>query len=220
MNLESEKETPITRIRAAIEDRERQLREADKLERGSLERMAARWRVPDRAVTGVLQLEAKAAFVALNRWRPSPQWIGVQDIGKAGIKRWDRYGEEILPARPNGGYGRQFFDHQHSYRQGGRYVALVSEPYEEPADNEADAADDAARLEQFRLWLNAMRLDLFTPPDPLPSIHNPGRTIFLVIAALGAEIRWLPEQDGRLKPLWRRANAEEDREDEAARIDS
>jgi hypothetical protein len=46
-------------------------------------------------------------------------------------------------------------------------------------------------------------LALHIPPDPLASLHYPGWTLFVLVTRPGVKVRFLPEQDGRLKSFWR-----------------
>ena len=205
---ESQERQPLMAIRTAMRAARRRAIEVDaQFERGSPAWREAHWRLeqaPDE--TAGLQQAARSDFARRNGWTNTQQIIELRDIGhrqRVGMRNGWRTPE--TGTGPGFSTWWPFLDHQHAYRACGRYVALIGEPYQEEGDEVA--------LEQLRVWLNSMRLDLFVAPDPLASIWYPGSTRFLVIAALGTEIRWLPEQDGRLKPLWRRANAAGDRED-------
>ena len=83
-------------------------------------------------------------------------------------------------------------DHPAWFRRDRRYAAVVGQPYL----SDVDIAETRARLVRRDLVLHL-------PPDPLASFHFPGWTLFVVITGPGVEVRWLPEQDGRLKGLWR-----------------
>jgi hypothetical protein len=45
---------------------------------------------------------------------------------------------------------------------------------------------------------------LLMPPDPWASFWYPGWTTFVVITSPDVEVKFLPEQDGRLAGLWSR----------------
>lgn len=64
-------------------------------------------------------------------------------------------------------------------------------------------APAAGKLDRWRLELARRGFELHVPPDPLASIHYPGATLFVVVTLPGVVVRWLPEQDGRLKDRWR-----------------
>jgi hypothetical protein len=84
---------------------------------------------------------------------------------------------------------------QSGFTRRARFVAAVGQPY-------PPAAGD---LDLWRTHLADRGLVLHVPPDPLASIHYPGGTIFVVVTKPGVEVRFLPEQDGRLADLWKRA---------------
>lgn len=78
-----------------------------------------------------------------------------------------------------------------SCRANGKFVARIYEPY-----------NDATNDERFLSWIASESYSFHVPPDPLSSIHEPGRAYFTVITADPAPVKWLPEQDGRLKQRW------------------
>ena len=79
------------------------------------------------------------------------------------------------------------------FSRGRRYVAVVGQPYL----SAVDIAEARARLADRGLVLHLA-------PDPLASFHYPGWTLFVVVTRPGVTgVRFLPEQDGRLKELWR-----------------
>ena len=61
-------------------------------------------------------------------------------------------------------------------------------------------------------------LDVYSPPDILASIWNPGGTSFFVIAEKGLDIRWLDEQDGRLAGIWAKEQELMEKEVERRRL--
>jgi hypothetical protein len=135
--------------------------------------------------------EARTVFAALNGWKSSkreftPETIGKHHDGRRGSMF------ELRPKIHDDMLG-QFFDHQHYYRKDKRCAAIVTEPY---------LGEMTVRLEHLRPQLHQLNLDLFLPPDPLASFWFPGNTRFIVIAAQGSVIEWLPEQDGSLVYLW------------------
>lgn len=184
--------TLIGAIHTAMRDHRRErLQEINNFELRSPEwQRASRRKYASADEVEARQQAARDAFGQLNGWTITRRDITPEHIGRRSRGRW----------RPSEGawdIDGKFLDHHYGCRQDGRYIALISEPYESALQN---------NLHQFRRWLNRIRLDQFMPPDPLASIWYPGWTLFLVIAAQSAEIRWLPEQDGRLKHLWKRAN--------------
>jgi hypothetical protein len=126
---------------------------------------------------------AKDAFAEVNGWRPSEvASYGLSLLGRDrmfGRIRADNHDCDLL-------------DHCIWFREGRRYVAVVGQPYL----SAVDIAEARARLAERDLVLHV-------PPDPLASFHYPGWTLFVVVTKPGVEVRFLPEQDGRLKGLWR-----------------
>ena len=57
-------------------------------------------------------------------------------------------------------------------------------------------------VDEWQSWTAARGIELLMPPDPLASFWYPGSTLFIVLAAPGTEVQWLPEQDGRLAHMW------------------
>jgi hypothetical protein len=104
------------------------------------------------------------------------------------------------PLRRLGSRDCSLLDHDIWFRRDRRYVAAVGQPFL----SAIDIAEERARLK-------ARSLVLHVPPDPLASFHYPGWTLFTVITRPGVAVRFLPEQDGRLKSFWRDwANASPD----------
>jgi hypothetical protein len=123
------------------------------------------------------------AFAKLNGWQPSEvASYGLSLLGRGRMSwriRADNHDCDLL-------------DHCLWFREERSYVAAVGQPYL----SAVDIADERAKL-------TARDLVLHLPPDPLASFHYPGWTLFVVVTRPGAEVKWLPEQDGRLKGLWR-----------------
>jgi hypothetical protein len=71
-----------------------------------------------------------------------------------------------------------------------RYVAVVGQPYMAAVD-----------LPEWRDRLAKRGFTLHVPPDPRASFRLPGSALFVVITRAGAPVRFLPEQDGRLRSL-------------------
>ena len=126
---------------------------------------------------------AAGAIAELNGWRPSEvAGYGLSLLGRdrmSGRIRADNHDFPLL-------------DHCIWFREGRRYVAAIGQPYL----SAVDIAEARARLADCGLVLHI-------PPDPLASFHYPGWTLFVVVARPGVPVRFLPEQDGRLKGLWR-----------------
>ena len=124
------------------------------------------------------------AFAALNGWQATGySFYGLDLLGRSAMSD---------SLRRLGGRDCSLLDHDIWFRRGRRYVAAVGQPYLSDVDIAAARAD-----------LKARDLILHVPPDPLASFHFPGWTLFVVVTQPGAEVRWLPEQDGRLKGVWR-----------------
>jgi hypothetical protein len=96
--------------------------------------------------------------------------------------------------RPSGaGRGDSaLLDHDIWFKRDRRYVVAVGQPYL----SDVDIAVEHAKLQ-------ARGFVLHIPSDPFASFHYPGWTLFLVVTLPGIAVRWLPEQDGRLKGFWR-----------------
>ena len=124
------------------------------------------------------------AFAALNGWQATKYGFNCLDLLGRGAM------SESLRAR--GARDCELLDHHIWFRRGRRYVAVVGQPYLADVDVGAGRAN-----------LRARNFVLHIPPDPLASFHYPGWTLFLVATPPGVEVRFLPEQDGRLKGLWR-----------------
>jgi hypothetical protein len=90
-------------------------------------------------------------------------------------------------------HDRRLFDHSLWFKAGRRYVAAIGQPYPEAIHG----------IEEERARLLTRGFVLHVPPDPRASIHYPGATVFLVVTLPGVEVRWLPEQDGRLAASWK-----------------
>jgi hypothetical protein len=138
----------------------------------------------ERALAG----EAIKAFAKLNGWRRAPEFYDLDRLGRGAATRTDHWNDD--------GYrDRAILDHPIWFYSARRFVAAVGQPY-------PPAAGD---LDLWRTHLADRGLVLHVPPDPLASIHYPGGTIFVVVTKPGVEVRFLPEQDGRLADLWKRA---------------
>ena len=107
--------------------------------------------------------------------------------------RWDGGGDQLL-------LGHHFL----WFCAERRYVAAVGQPYPEAVD-----------LAWWRDHLVERGLVLHVPPDPFASIHNPGVSIFVAVTRPGVDVRWLPEQDGRMKGRWRLGAPRSGRQKEA-----
>jgi hypothetical protein len=123
------------------------------------------------------------AFAERNGWRPSEvASYGLSLLGRdrmSGRIRADNHDCDLL-------------DHCVWFREERRYVAVAGQPYLSDVD-----------IAKTRVRLAERDLVLHVPPDPLASLHYPGWTLFVVVTKPGVEVRFLPEQDGRLKGLWR-----------------
>jgi hypothetical protein len=133
----------------------------------------------DRAYQAVV-----AAFAALNGWQATKCGFNCLDLLGRGAM------SDSLRARAARDW--KLLDHHIWFRRGRRYVAVVGQPYLSDVDVAAARAN-----------LRTRNFVLHVPPDPLASFHYPGWTLFLVAALPGVEVRFLLEQDGRLKGLWR-----------------
>jgi hypothetical protein len=126
---------------------------------------------------------AMDAFAERNGWRPSEvASYGLSLLGRdrmSGRIRADNHDCDLL-------------DHCVWFREERRYVAVAGQPYLSDVD-----------IAKTRVRLAERDLVLHVPPDPLASLHYPGWTLFVVVTKPGVEVRFLPEQDGRLKGLWR-----------------
>jgi hypothetical protein len=126
---------------------------------------------------------AITAFAKLNGWRPS-------EVASYGLSLLGRGSMSWRVRAAN--HDCDLLDHCVWFREGRRYVAAVGQPYL----SAVDIADERARLEGRGLVLRL-------PSDPFAPFHYPGWTLFVVVTRPGVEVQWLPEQDGRLKGLWR-----------------
>jgi hypothetical protein len=126
---------------------------------------------------------AMAAFAELNGWRLSE----VASYGLSLLGR-DRMSSRVRADNRE----CDLLDHCAWFREGRRHVAAIGQPYL----SAVDIAETRARLADRGLVLHL-------PPDPLASFHYPGWTLFVVVTRPGVRVRFLPEQDGRLKGLWR-----------------
>jgi hypothetical protein len=124
------------------------------------------------------------AFAKLNGWRATKcSFYSLGLLGRSAMSD---------SLRRRGGDSFPLLDHCLWFRRERRYVAAVGQPYLSGVDIAAARAN-----------LKARNLVLHLPPDPLASFHYPGWTLFVVVTKPGVEVRFLPEQDGRLKGLWR-----------------
>jgi hypothetical protein len=121
-------------------------------------------------------------FAEINGWRvtkASCYNLGLLGRGASSLSLWDSRDHPLL-------------DHAVWFRRDRRYVAAAGQPYLSAVD-----------LAEERAELTARGLIMCVPPDPFASLHYPGWTLFVVVTLPGVAVRWLPEQDGRLKGLWR-----------------
>jgi hypothetical protein len=132
---------------------------------------------------------ARKELGRLNGWSLSRDAFSIDRIGKT--QAHYRYAREPL---------QQVFDHVSYYRANRRCAAILTEPYRHITLEQARQV-----VEDFALTF----VDVYAPPDILASTHFPGATICLVFAARGLTINWLPDQDGRLKHLWKPREEEE-----------
>jgi hypothetical protein len=127
---------------------------------------------------------AMAAFAKLNGWQETKQHFYSLDLlGRAAMS-------DSLRRRHS--YDFPLLDHDAWFRRDRCYVAVAGQPYL----SAVDLAAERARLTERGLVLHV-------PPDPFASFNYPGWCLFLVITIPGVAVRWLPEQDGRLKGRWR-----------------
>jgi hypothetical protein len=148
-------------------------------------RKLALWEQEDarRKHTCTLQ-SAIDAFANLNGWRGTKyHFYGLDLLGRSTMSD---------PLRRLGSRDCSLLDHDIWFRRDRRYIAAIGQPYLSDVDIAAARAN-----------LKARNLVLHVPPDPLASFHYPGWTLFVVVTKPGVEVRFLPEQDGRLKGLWR-----------------
>jgi hypothetical protein len=126
------------------------------------------------------------AFAALNQWKRAISSSGLGCLGRG------------LATRSYGWRGddedRELFDHAIWFRAGERYVAAIGQPYMAAID-----------LVEWRDHLAERGFALHVPLDPLASFHFPGSTLFVVVTRVGVPVHFLPEQDGRLRGLWKGA---------------
>jgi hypothetical protein len=122
-------------------------------------------------------------FAELNGWKLSRREFVPELIG---TRRYGTYGVEW-------GVGNDLADHCLYFRADKTNTAILTQPYLKVAE-----------IERFRAWTDHLGLALHLPPDPYASFWFPGYATFVVLTVAGGEVRWLPEQDGRLAALWRR----------------
>lgn len=137
-------------------------------------RLRAAYQEIDRA-----QRAATEAFADINGWKKAPSTYDLDVLGRGTRVAW----RSVI--------GRGPLDHPLAFQTKRRYVSMVGQPYPPAVD-----------LAQWRVHLEDRGLVLHVPPDPLASIHNPGGTLFLVVTKPDIEVRWLPDQDGRLADRW------------------
>ena len=140
------------------------------------------WR-REAAVDEVTQAAKTAinAFAAINGWRTTPAFF---DLG--------RINRSLPPRHDDRSLDRELLDHCIGFSTAHGAVAVAGQPY----GSEIDLAEHRAGLAERGLALHV-------PPDPLASIHYPGWTLFVVITREGGSVKWLPEQDGRLRMKWK-----------------
>ncbi len=131
------------------------------------------------------QERAQQAFAALNGWKADGRGYFHPDaIGRRNRQFLDNEYALGLPEREH------LFDHCINFRANGKNAAIVTQPYH--------CADPDA----CQRWAAKRGLAIHLPPDQLASIHYPGATYFIVITRIGATVKWLPDQDGRLTARW------------------
>lgn len=130
--------------------------------------------------------EAIKAFAKINGWRRAPDFFNLDKLGRGAPTRNNHWDDNYRD--------RQLLDHPIWFYKDRRFVAAVGQPY-------PGAAGD---LDRWRSHLARRGLVLHVPPDPFASIHYPGGTLFVVVTKPGVEVRFLPEQDGRLADRWAR----------------
>jgi hypothetical protein len=147
---------------------------------GARARDNPRARLAARARESAARRAATALFAELNGWRVFKEFgHDLNLLGRVASSRRDNR-------------ERQLLDHCVWFRGQRRYVAVVGQPYLSAVD-----------LAEERASLARRGLVMHVPPDPFASFHYPGWTLFLIVTLPGVAVRWLPEQDGRLKGLWR-----------------
>lgn len=146
-------------------------------------------KLPTRELRTAEQEETRAGraavevFAAVNGWKRAPASCSLDCLGRGLSTRsyfWSGDNED-----------HDLLDHGVWFRGAQRYVAVLGQPYMAAVD-----------LPEWRDCLAARGFALHVPPDPLASFHFPGSTLFVVVTRSGATVRFLPEQDGRLRTLW------------------
>jgi hypothetical protein len=130
------------------------------------------------------QKAAAKAFAEINGWRTAPAFFDLGRLGRGAPTRSHHWADNSRD--------RQLLDHPLWFYFQRRFVAAVGQPYRPAVD-----------LVRWRAHLTERGFTLHVPPDPLASFHYPGSTLFVVVTRPGVRVRFLPEQDGRLKGLWR-----------------
>jgi hypothetical protein len=120
-----------------------------------------RWR-------GELWSFAQQEFARLNGWRIGGTSFAPDKIGKRP--------REIYYHRDN------VFDHNLHFRENGKAIAIVAQPYKHVCEQQAYMA------------ARHYNLDCHIPPYPKASIYYPDECMFFVFTPPGIEVRWLPEQ--------------------------
>ena len=116
------------------------------------------------------------AFAAINCWRTGPDcWpFNPEDIGH---RRQGRLDHTIRDVRDHCVYFRTT-----AGKGVGRRAAIVTQPYGYVTEAEAEA------------FAVSYGLECHIPPHPRASFWAPSNALFIVLAAPGAVVRWLPEQ--------------------------
>jgi hypothetical protein len=144
--------------------------------------LPSREQIPTRARDVLAHQVAVDAFAELNGWRATKSTcynLGLLGRSMSSSSLWDTSDFPLLA-------------HSVWLLLNGRYVAAIGQPYLSAVD-----------VSEARAALTARDIILHVPPDPLASFHDPGWTLFLVFTKPSVRVRFLPEQDGRLKGLWR-----------------
>jgi hypothetical protein len=107
-------------------------------------------------------------FAKLNGWRIAPTSFAPDKIGKRT--------REVHFYRDN------VFDHCRHFREDGKAIAIVAQPYGHVCENEVYSA------------ARHYGLDCHIPTFPKASIYYPDECLFFVFTPPGVEVRWLQEQ--------------------------
>jgi hypothetical protein len=134
-----------------------------------------------------LKINAIKSFAKLNDWYFSRKGFELEELArKHGWKPYPNYSAYYryqLRMQWQRGIGTRIWDHSVYFRKGQRIPAAVAlQPYH------------VTSIEIEKAKLNEAGLDIYIPPIPKASFHYPGETFMLLIAPIGININWLPEQ--------------------------